>query len=210
MRLQVAEDLASLRDALKATRLASRDYDLRPMTLADVDGPYRQWLQDDEVIRYLHVALADRRVEALRAYVRSVSADPTRFMFLVVERWRDRAVGTAGLTLLPLHNQAGYGFLIGERDSWGTDAALQAQVALLDFAFGPLKIRKIQAGVYARNTTGMFNVRRLGFLKEGVLREDALLPPDGAQTCDVVRFGMLAREWSAASGKFDHLRRTGP
>ncbi len=191
---------------LETRSLRSRDYLLRPVTLDDVDERYRGWLLDKEVVRFLHVGMTDRSLASLRAYVEGVLADPDRYFYIIEDPETAQSIGTITLTLYALHRSATYGFLLGERRFWGGDAALQCQVALFDFAFEVLGLRKILASVYLGNVPSLFNLKRLGFIKEGVLRQEFLMAPDGRESSDAVRYGILVAEWRQASGKFDHLR----
>ena len=192
--------------ALKRQHLLSKDFELRPIAVSDVDGKYQEWLNDAEVIRYLHVALTDRSPTALMRYVENVVSDPNRFFYIISERETAVEIGTISFALLPLHGVASYGFMIGDRDYWGTDAALQAQVILLDFAFHELPVRKMRASVDIANGPSQFNVKRLGFTKEGLFREECLTGPDGNEPSDVLQYGLLAREWLDFGAKFDKLR----
>lgn len=190
----------------KDSSLLTREFVLKPMSMKDVTDRYRRWLMDEEVVRHLEVALADRSMPALRAYVEAAINDPDRYLFVIKPLKNEESIGTISLRVNRLHRTGSYGFLIGEHDYWGTDAALQAQGALLDFAFDVLGLRKLTGGVYRDNTTSHFNLRRLGFVQEGVQRAQVRTGKDGEEVSDVVLYGLLAEEWAAHRIKFDHLR----
>ena len=190
----------------KDDSLLTRDFILTPISMDDVTERYRRWLMDDEIVRHLAVALTNRSMPALRSYVRQAIDDPNRYFFVIKPLKNKENIGTISLKVNRLHGTGSYGFLIGERDYWGTDAAFQAQGALLDFAFDVLSLRKITGGVYRDNITSHFNLRRLGFVKEGVQRAQVRTGKNGEDVSDVVLYGLLAEEWAAHRIKFDHLR----
>ncbi|GEM_PF-575891 len=190
---------------LKARTLRARDVDLRPFAMTDLSETYRGWLLDEETVRYLDVGLSDRSMAALEAYIRGVYDDPNRFFWMIVERAGGRDIGTASLAIETLHDNATYGYMIGERDQWGSGAAIQAQVALFDFAFDVIGARRFYGGAARENVMSQFNLRRLGFKKEGVFRQHVRIGADG-QFTDSIYYGLLADEWRMVRDKFNPVR----
>lgn len=193
------------RSVLKARTLRALDVDLRPFAMDDVTETYRGWLLDEETVRYLDVGLTDRSMPALEAYIRGVHDDPNRFFWMIVERATGRDIGTASLVIETLHDNATYGYMIGARDQWGTGVAIQAQVALFDFAFDVIGVRRFYGGAARDNVMSQFNLRRLGFKKEGVFRQHVRVGAEG-QITDSIYYGLLAEEWRAVGDKFNPLR----
>lgn len=187
--------------------LTLRDVDLVPVALEDADEQYWAWLHDIEVIRLLEVARQDRSREALKAYIAGAITDPNRHFFKIVVRELSSKVGTISLSINSVHRVAHYGYLIGERDFWGGDVALQAQVGLFDYAFRALKMRKVAGGACTNNIGSNFNFRRLGFQREGVRRAHVFIGTEGEETADIADYSCLAEEWIATSGKFQKFRR---
>lgn len=196
------------RDALKTRVLSARDIDLRPFTMADVTELYQSWLHDEESVQYLDVARTDRSLPVLKAYVEGVIANPHRFFYMIVDRQSGRDIGTASVAVDPLHGVGTWGYLIGDRAFWGTGVSLQAQVALFDFAFDVLGARRFYGGAARENVMSQFNLRRLGFQKEGVFRDHVRVGTEGRVT-DSIYYGLLAREWAEIRHKFDDFRPAG-
>lgn len=82
--------------------------------------------------------------------------------------------------------------------AWGRGLATEAMGALLDHAFGPLALRRVEADVDPRNTGSCRLLERLGFRQEGHLRERWVV---AGEVSDTALFGLLAREWSAMRGE---------
>ena len=83
------------------------------------------------------------------------------------------------------------GYVLG-RAHWGQGLAREAITAVLDHAFGPLGLRRVEAQVQPDNTPSNALLARLGFRLEGVLRERWVAK---GRAYDVNAWGLLAREW---------------
>jgi RimJ/RimL family protein N-acetyltransferase len=70
----------------------------------------------------------------------------------------------------------------------------EALSALLDYAFGPMQLRRLEADIDPRNARSMRLVDRLGFRQEGLLRERWNV---AGEIQDTAFHGLLAREWQA-------------
>jgi RimJ/RimL family protein N-acetyltransferase len=75
---------------------------------------------------------------------------------------------------------------------WGQGYMLEALAALLDFGFGELDLHRVEADVDPRNHASVRLLERLGFVKEGFLRERWIV--DG-EICDTGFYGLLRSEW---------------
>ena len=71
----------------------------------------------------------------------------------------------------------------------------EALRALLDFGFGELDLNRIEADIDPRNGASARTLERLGFTKEGYLRERWIV---GDEVSDTALYGLLRREWRSA------------
>lgn len=176
---------------LDAGRVRLRPH--RPGDLQDFFALYA----DPPVMRYwsfpawTHVDQARERFEgALAAH------DPTRLLcWAVADGDSDRLVG--GITLFAIHpeqRRAEIGYAL-HSSQWGRGHARNALRAVLDHAFGPLGLRRVEADIDPRNAASCRVVERLGFVREGVLRERWSV---GGELQDSALYGLLARDWVAA------------
>ena len=67
-----------------------------------------------------------------------------------------------------------------------------ALTAVIDFAFGPFGLRRLEADTHPDNTASCRALERLGFRREGLLVERWQV---GDEISDSVLWGLLAREW---------------
>jgi len=68
----------------------------------------------------------------------------------------------------------------------------EALQALLEFGFGELDLNRIDADIDPRNSASARTLERLGFTKEGYLRERWIV---GDEVSDTAIYGLLRREW---------------
>ena len=113
------------------------------------------------------------------------------FQWGVARRGDDRVIGTCTLASIDRqHLRAEIGFALAS-DHWGRGLMLEAATALVDHAFGPLGLRRLEADVDPRNAASLRLLGRLGFRREGYQRERWRVA-GGVQ--DSVLLGLLAHE----------------
>ena len=166
-----------------------------------------RWLEDDdvddllgifgdpEVMRYWSSPpLADRTAAAaLLAEIREFFARHTLYQWGVALPDEGTVIGTCTLTSFHAESaRAEIGFALG-REHWGRGYMSDAVAALLDYAFGPLGLRRLEADVDPRNGPSLRLLERVGFRREGLLRERWVT--DG-EVQDSIFFGLLRRERS--------------
>jgi RimJ/RimL family protein N-acetyltransferase len=102
-------------------------------------------------------------------------------------------VGTCTLARLdPSNRRAELGFALG-RAFWGRGYMAAALPAVLAFAFDRLGLHRIYADTDPRNAPSIRALERLGFRREGALREHYL---SQGQPQDAVVYGLLRSEWA--------------
>jgi [ribosomal protein S5]-alanine N-acetyltransferase len=79
--------------------------------------------------------------------------------------------------------------------AWGQGYMHEALRALLDFGFGELDLNRIEADIDPRNSASARTLERLGFSREGYLRERWIV---GDEVSDTALYGLLRREWRSA------------
>jgi [ribosomal protein S5]-alanine N-acetyltransferase len=166
---------------------------LRWLSEADLPALF-EIFADPEVARYWsRPPLPDRAAaRALLHEIHGYFAERTLFQWGIARAEDDGVVGTCTLASLdPMHRRAELGFALG-RAHWGRGYVAEALPALLDFAFGELALHRLEADVDPRNAASIRALERLGFQREGYLRERYLL---GGEAQDAVFYGLLRTEW---------------
>ena len=149
---------------------------------------------DPEVCRYWsRTALPDlSAATALQEQIVRLFEERSLFQWGIAERATDAVIGTCTLaSLSEEHRRAEIGFAL-KRAAWGRGYVSEALPALVRFAFENLNLHRLEADVDPNNTRSIRVLERLGFQREGYLRERYVLH-DELQ--DAILYGLLRREW---------------
>lgn len=104
-------------------------------------------------------------------------------------------IGTCTLASLDFSNgRCEVGFIL-HPDYWRRGLISEALGALFNHAFDDLQMRRIEADVDPRNQASLATLEKLGFQREGLLRERWLVNGEIQDACFL---GLLAREWHGA------------
>ncbi len=117
----------------------------------------------------------------------------TVFHWGVADRTTDAVIGHA--TLFGHHEEsrrAELGYSIAPQVR-GRGHATDAVTTLIGHAFGAFALRRLEADVDPRNTASIRLLERLGFAREGFLRERWIL---GGEVQDAILYGLLERDWA--------------
>jgi ribosomal-protein-alanine N-acetyltransferase len=166
---------------------------LRPVHEDDVDALYRIF-SHPEVMRYWGApALADREAAVqLLKEIHDGFQGRRAMKWGVAQRTDNALIGTTTLFNLNLENrraELGYGL---DRNYWGKGYMTEALQALLHYAFEGLGLHRLEADVDPRNAASIRTLERLGFQREGYLRERWQV---NGEIQDALFFGLLRPEW---------------
>jgi len=166
---------------------------LRPFTEADKDVIYAL-MSNAHVLRYWDAPPWSERVQADRflARCKEMAAEGSGVR-LAIERANDGVfIGwCAFMNWDPTFRSAMMGYCLAEA-AWGQGFATEAAGALLQWAFDTLDLNRVQSGADTRNRASERVLEKLGFVREGVLREACIV--NGEVSDDSV-YGLLRREW---------------
>lgn len=171
---------------------------LRPFISADADALFAVQ-SNAHVLRYWDAppwtepARADRFIEACRRM-----AEEGTGARLAIERVSDSAfVGWCGLTRWdPGHRSAALGYCLDDA-AWGRGYATEAGRALVQWGFQTLDLNRVQAETDTRNAASARVLEKLGFVREGTLREDCVV---NGEVSDSWVYGLIRRQWRPPSG----------
>jgi RimJ/RimL family protein N-acetyltransferase len=90
--------------------------------------------------------------------------------------------------------RAEVGYILS-RQAWGQGLMQEALRALLQYGFSELGLRRIEADIDPNNLRSARILERLGFIREGQLRERWIV---AGKVSDTALYGLLAREWTAS------------
>jgi len=118
----------------------------------------------------------------------------TSLRLALVRREDDRLIGQCTLYAVSDQNRrAEMGYTMAS-DSWGRGYMNEALHALIDYGFETLDMIRIEADIDPRNTASARLIERMGFVREGLLRERWHV---GSDVQDSALYGLLARDYAA-------------
>jgi ribosomal-protein-alanine N-acetyltransferase len=174
--------------------LETKRLTIRALSDADIPALFEVF-RDPESVRYWsHTALTDiaQAEELLRTIEKNV-ATGTFAQWGIARRDDDLVIGTCTLhRILRDHRRAELGYIL-RRDHWGRGLAAEALTRLFEHAFGTLGLHRLEADIDPRNAGSIKLIERLGFRREGLLRERYFVAGD---IQDSVIYGLLAPDWS--------------
>jgi RimJ/RimL family protein N-acetyltransferase len=166
---------------------------LRPVTDADADALFSLH-SSATVLRYWDAPPWAERARADRfiAASRQMAEDGTGAR-LVIDRASDGAfVGWCSLTRWnPDHRSAALTYILQEV-CWGNGYATAAAHALLQWAYDTSDLNRVQAEADTRNAASARVLEKLGFVREGMLREDCVV---NGEVSDSWVYGLIRRDW---------------
>lgn len=132
-------------------------------------------------------------VRAEEVFIEKMNASTHEVLFGIVVRETDRLIGSTGLSQIDLRNQnASFGTMIGEKSAWGKGYGTEATRLVVRYAFEELHLNRVQLHVYAYNLRGIRVYEKVGFRREGVLRQAHVYDN---RFWDTVVMAMLREEW---------------
>ncbi|HYE79314.1 MAG TPA: GNAT family protein [bacterium] len=156
---------------------------------------YYAWRQEPSSRAYN--PLDDIDIDALTTRLTNNSCDltdHTRSSCRWMVEHSDRLIGTVALHNISWRNGYGeLGYMVGE--AWQGQGLGTAMVRLaIDHIFDHSVLRRLFATISSENTASLRLVEKLGFTREGTLREHYLIQ---GRHHDEVVYGLLRREWKA-------------
>ena len=189
--LDVGDSEFSWGDSLPT--LASERLILRQLVDGDVSGLFAIF-SDPDVMRYWDSGPLKSRGEArlLLEDIREGFRTRRLFQWGIADFASDGAIGTCTIWRVdPVHRRAEIGFAL-VREHWGKGFATEAVGRLIRFAFEELDLHRLEADADPRNDRSLRVLERLGFRREGYLRERYHVE---GEIQDAIILGLLRSEW---------------
>jgi [ribosomal protein S5]-alanine N-acetyltransferase len=172
---------------------------LRPFTGADADSLFALH-SNAHVLRYWDSPpwSEPARAERFIAACRQLEEEGTGAR-LAIDRDADGAfIGWCSLTRWNADRRsAALGYCLRDA-AWGHGYATEAAGAVLRWAYDTLDLNRVQAETDTRNVASARVLEKLGFVREGTLREDCVVNGD---VSDSWVYGLLSRDWRPAPGQ---------
>ncbi len=172
---------------------------LRSISEDDIEGLFAVF-SDPQVMRYWSTPpFVDKQAAVeLQREIAESNQRRTMIKWGLALRETNSLIGTVTLFNLDLNNgRAELGYAMA-RAHWGFGYMREALQKLLSYAFEDLELRRLEADVDPRNAASIRTLERLGFQREGLLRERWHV---NGEIQDAYFYGLLKREWQGRNIK---------
>ena len=179
---------------------------LRVLEGSDVPALY-EIFGDPEVMRYWSSPPLDSAQAAgnLLDKIHLGFSDRRLFQWGFADSNAGTVIGTCTLLHFePAHRRCEIGFALA-RNRWGRGEASRAVAAVVEYAFSVLDLHRIEADVDPRNSRSLRLLERLGFKREGLLRERYQV---NGELQDSAILGLLRSDWCGRALSNPTSRRT--
>jgi len=162
---------------------------LEPLERVHIDGNYRNWFNDPEVVRQNSHGRFPMTQRKLESYVTSTESNMSLLVLAVILREQQVHVGNISLQNIDwVDRNAEIAFILGEQKYRGKGIMFRAGQLLIQHAFNSLNLHRIYCGTLDSNISMKKLAIKLGMREEG-RRQDAVYKH--GQYIDVVEFGMI-------------------
>jgi ribosomal-protein-alanine N-acetyltransferase len=164
---------------------------LRQLTEDDIEFIFEMFSRD-ETNSFVADDPVNSMEEARELYETYIRPKPHLFRLGLFLKETGEPIGTIGLYGIKaeyFRAVMGFDLLI---EYWGWGYMTEAATALLNHAFGKMNLNRIQASADADNVRSLATLERIGFKKEGIMRQKDFYK--GAFHDDVV-YSILREEW---------------
>lgn len=162
---------------------------------ADDTAALLEIFSDPEVVRYTSLPIHETEADVQRLLVDIEKGFQDGSLFQWGIEHGGRIVGTCVLAEINrAHKRATLGFILG-RAFWGQRIVSRAVPLLVGFAFLQLRLHRLEADADPRNTASIRALERMGFQREGLMRERYF---SAGEWQDGILFSLLESEWGRA------------
>jgi RimJ/RimL family protein N-acetyltransferase len=167
---------------------------LRSITADDVDDFFEIYSDPEVMLYWSTPPLPDRDAAAEQvAEIGKLFERREMLKWGIALRTDNKLIGSVTLFHPDFtHRRVELGYALG-RDYWGQGYMKETLIAIIDFAFSVLNMHRLEADVDPRNEASIKALERMGFLREGYLRERWHV---NNEIQDAYFYGLLKPDWT--------------
>ena len=165
---------------------------LRPVTMEDIEFIYTLFAASETNLysTFDDLKTIEEAKDMYETYLKP--GFPTHFRLLIELKDSKTPIGTIGLYLYSEKNKrAELGYDLA-REHWGNGYMTEAVSEVIRYGFIELGLNRIEATVDTRNTNSYRLLERVGFKREGLLRQRHHY---GSSYQDELFYGLLKTDW---------------
>ncbi|MDO9140132.1 MAG: GNAT family N-acetyltransferase [Methylobacter sp.] len=174
----------------------SKDYFVRHLAEADLDGVYPSWFEDQDVTRYSSHGKLFKTKAYFNSYVEALNRED-RVVWAICHV-NDGHIGNISLQAISwIDRTAEFAILLGDKRHWAKGVGLLAGKKILGHGFNKLNLERIYCGTAATNDAMKKLAQTMGMVLEGTQRQHFFL--EGSRV-DLLEYGILRAEFERGVG----------
>jgi len=159
----------------------------KPMQMEHATQEYISWLNDAAVNKYLEVR-KENFIHELEAYIKD-AIDKKIFFWAIHLKENGKHIGNIKIDPInKTHGTGEYGIMMGDKDQWGKGYGKEASLAIIDFCFDKMNLRKMTLGVVEDNVAAVKLYENIGFIVEGNYKNHAVYQ---GKYCNILRMAIF-------------------
>ena len=145
---------------------------LRPVEEEDYVEHYLQWINDQDVTRFLSRGTnPTSKADIIEAF-HNLRKSQTDIEFTIVLKSNDAPIGLTGLhEINSIYRSGEFRILIGDKNQWGKGIGSQILQLITAYGFETHNLNRVSLGVNAANVGAAKSYEKAGFKTEGLLRQ---------------------------------------
>lgn len=162
-------------------------------SIIESDAPIMLESTKDEEIRYMTGTKSTFTLEQIQSYINNISKDSSRNDLAICLKENDQMIGELSITDIEKEaKKAGIRISMNSIELTGKGYGTEAIRLILKFVFEDLKLNRLQLEVYSHNIRGIRTYEKVGFIKEGTLRESLFY---NGKYSDEIIMSMLKKDY---------------
>ena len=163
----------------------------------DIDDEYIGWLNDREVNRYLEIRSTRwDRVGALKYYQEQVNNDLVRYKKIIKAGTK---IGTVRVSTKLEQNSFDVGYMIGDKEEWGTKAGMAAIAIAMEIGFYDFGKELHCGSIRGANIMARLTAKKMGLVE--YKKQCGAYQRDGIKD-DIIYVTMDKQKWTEQRTKY--------
>lgn len=169
-------------------KLENENIFLTLLSTQELNTNYISWLNDKDVCKYNSHGDNEYTYDNAVNFIKSLENNDSKRVYAVYTKFENIHIGNISLQNIDRTNKkAEVALIFGEKQFWNKGYATEALSLLIKIAKN-IKLHRLYFGTHAENIAMQKLGERLGFLKEGVLKDSQL---KNGKYNDIVLYGLI-------------------
>jgi len=165
---------------------------LRPVIIEDA-AIIRKWHNDPELMKLARVGEKRTTLKQEREDIKTARKSNNQTYHLILTKLDNTPIGFLRFNFIDKSSgNVWLRMIIGDKKAQGKGYAREALQCYLKWMFDKLRIHRVTLECYSTNRRAIKFYRRIGFQKEGVLREAVCI---NGKYHDIISFGILRKDF---------------